>query len=200
MKNVLHDFKHLQSSLQCAVHVPAVFSASLNPSFLSVCWLCISASPCPVLLASFFFFYPCLPAINPLVTLFSPLQTHAVSCFPETPVLILQHTTKQDGNRERRRERGRDQIKSQTHKLKTLRELTFVGFQSLIWKTVALLQQHKVPQLKKRFQLCYTAQHDCKYYPISSDIPLLFTLRTTALWGNEKKSNPKENLVCSESV
>lgn len=148
----------------------------------------------------FFFFYPCLPAINPLVTLFSPLQTHAVSCFPETPVLILQHTTKQDGNRERRRERGRDQIKSQTHKLKTLRELTFVGFQSLIWKTVTLLQQHKVPQLKKMFQLCYTAQHDCKYYPISSDIPLLFTLRTTALWGNEKKSNPKENLVCSESV
>lgn len=129
----------------------------------------------------FFFFYPCLPAINPLVTLFSPLQTHAVSCFPETPVLILQHTTKQDGNRERRRERGRDQIKSQTHKLKTLRELTFVGFQSLIWKTVTLLQQHKVPQLKKMFQLCYTAQHDCKYYPISSDIPLLFTLRTTAL-------------------
>lgn len=49
---------------------PCCVSASLNPSSLSVCWLCISATSWPVLLASF-----------PIFACNKPLS-YTVHCFP----------------------------------------------------------------------------------------------------------------------
>lgn len=118
---------------------PRRVSASLNPSSPSFCWLCISASPCPVLLAS-------VSVSTSNKPLSYTVQPSANTCC--SPMFILQYTTADV----RQGEAGRDQITIITQ-IENMKE--------------AHLPAAKVPELKKKRCLNLVVQLNLLFHQTS---------------------------------